>query len=115
MLILNDVGYAESFNLQSVQNLSPYYGAQMTLIQNLSFVPATTAVGYNQNMLTQASYRLMAHEMAHVLGNLMHVALATPNLMNAGDGDTPQAIGHMMSSALTPSQCQAIRAFNNFY
>jgi hypothetical protein len=111
MVVLNQVGYAESFNADSIQSLISAYGASMVNISNLSFVPFNTAVTYNAQMQTQASYSLFAHEMAHVLGNLEHVQLSTPNLMNAGDGQTPAEIGQAMSGALNTQQCNAILAY----
>ncbi len=108
MIILNQVGYAEAFNANAVSRMVSIYGNQLINISNLSFLPYDTAVDYNARLYTQASFSLMAHEIAHVVGNLEHVRLSAPNLMNDGVGTTLQDAGHAMSGALNNSQCTAL-------
>ncbi len=111
MVVLLRQGYAESFNADAISNLTPVYGASIAKIGGLSFVPSDTDVGYDASVFAPGSYSLFAHEMAHVLGNLEHVTLSVPNIMNAGDGDTPRAAGRMMSTDMTPQQCAAVLSY----
>lgn len=111
MVVLLRQGYAESFNADSIRNLTAYYGASITKIGGLSFVPSDTDIGYDARVFAPSSYSLFAHEMAHVLGNLEHVTLPVPNIMNAGDGNTLRAAGRMMSTDMTPQQCAAVLSY----
>lgn len=108
MVIFNQRGYAESFNRDAVNNLTPIYNVPISNIQDLSFVPSDTAFGYNARMMTQSSFSIIAHEMAHVIGNLEHIQVSTPNLMNVIQTGSMQEAGHAMSGSLDSDQCQAI-------
>ncbi len=114
MVILNQRGYAESFNRDAVQNLTPIYNVPISRIQDLSFVPSDTAFGYNEQLMTQPSFSLMAHEMAHVIGNLEHIQVATPNLMNVYQSGTAEETGNAMSGDLNMDQCKAILNYDKF-
>ncbi|MDR3608649.1 MAG: hypothetical protein P4M08_14900 [Oligoflexia bacterium] len=108
MVIFNRQGYAESFNLDAIGNLTPIYNVPISRIQDISFVPSDTAFGYNARMLTQPSFSLLAHEMAHVIGNLEHIQIPTANLMNVYQSGSTQEVGQAMSGDLDADQCQAI-------
>jgi hypothetical protein len=111
LVALNKQGYAESFNAGAIRNLAPLFGDKIARIDGMSFVPSDTAIGYNARMFAPASYSLFAHEMAHVLGDMVHVQLPEPNIMNAGDGDTPRAAGRMMGTQMTAEQCRAVLSY----
>jgi hypothetical protein len=53
----------------------------------------------------------MAHEMAHVIGNLEHIQDPTPDLMDVLQSGSIQDVGHAMDGYLNPSQCQSILSY----
>ncbi len=108
IVVFNKRGTAKSYNATSIAAFSSIFGDEIAKVEDMAFVPSDTASGYNTRMFAQSSYSLLAHEMAHFLGNLAHVQLKTPNLMNANAAATLRQSGKLMSSDLNDEQCKAI-------
>lgn len=66
---------------------------------------------YDERFFVQPSYSLLAHELAHLLGDFGHVVSPVPNLMNSYEGSSPREAGLAKSGDLLPEQCAAIASY----
>jgi hypothetical protein len=108
-LLIGD-GYTHVYNLNAVQGLEGTQPAARSLLDVVAY-SWQIAGDYAAQHRAQPSFSLLAHELTHVLGNIEHVNIPQPNLMNIYDGASPEEAGRAKSGDLLPEQCGAIHRF----